>query len=216
MKCSQSRLAKRGGPHRPSAGQSRIPITWFTEKESLPEPTELEGIAVIVSERVHAHEALVEHAVERGQKLNLQKPRNESQPRGGNSTVGKPLEGQKLGTYFDTEVGGMYEAVMSVGKQIGEPSGWKTFEDAHSAVTKLTMGEESPAGAIIKSGETFVAHNVDWQWRDIKSHEAFNEPKPAQFEGYEDHYTRGANTSAARRLVELLDGETSLVTQLSR
>lgn len=119
------------------------------------------------------------------------------------------IVGQAFAKYVDTEVSGLYEAELTVGKQVGDPKGWKTADDAHAAVTHLTIGENAPAAAVFKKGDAFVAHEVEWRWKDVSSGEK-QSIKPANFEGIEDHYIDLKKTAAAKKFVELVDGDTLL------
>ena len=42
--------------------------------------------------------------------------------------------------------------------QLGPVSGWNSLDDAIRAVASLTSGDEHGAGAIVRTGDRFVAH----------------------------------------------------------
>lgn len=112
-----------------------------------------------------------------------------------------------IGTFEDTEVSGLYDAPLTLGKPTGDPAGYASFGDAAAGLAELTTGEEKPAVALMHEGDRLVAHEVAWQWRDSQTGVATGPLEPANAELHADGIVFRAATPEGERFAGIVDGE---------
>jgi hypothetical protein len=111
-----------------------------------------------------------------------------------------------IGTYVDTEVGGMYEAELHAGTTVESAFPITSKEDALTGAAGLSSGDQ-PAMVVTKGAHgEYAISALDWHWKDLDSGAYSGPIEPATFEGAEDSILERAATD----VVAIVDGETVL------